>query len=89
MHMAILEARKGIRHGHGGPFGAVIVKDGEVIGKGHNEVVKNNDPTCLCILHHILWCNNQYVLMIFHRKLADKYSRPFSTLLKHKLPHEL
>ena len=46
MHLAILEARKGIRHGHGGPFGAVIVKDGEVIGKGHNEVVKNNDPTC-------------------------------------------
>ena len=46
MHMAILEARKGIRKGHGGPFGAVIVKNGEVIGKGHNEVVKNNDPTC-------------------------------------------
>lgn len=46
MKMAINEARKGIRNGHGGPFGAVIVKDGEVIGKGHNQVVKNNDPTC-------------------------------------------
>ena len=44
--MAINEARKGIRNGHGGPFGAVIVKDGEVIGKGHNQVIKNNDPTC-------------------------------------------
>ena len=32
MRMAINEARKGIRAGHGGPFGAVIVKDGEVIG---------------------------------------------------------
>ena len=31
---------------HGGPFGCVIVKDGEVVGKGHNEVIKNNDPTC-------------------------------------------
>lgn len=46
MRMAINEARKGIRAGHGGPFGAVIVKNGEVIGKGHNQVVKNNDPTC-------------------------------------------
>lgn len=44
--MAINEARKGIRAGHGGPFGAVIVKDGVVVGKGHNQVVKNNDPTC-------------------------------------------
>ena len=46
MKMAINEAKKGITHGHGGPFGAVIVKDGEVVGKGHNQVVKNNDPTC-------------------------------------------
>ena len=33
MHLAILEARKGIRNGHGGPFGSVIVKDGEVIAE--------------------------------------------------------
>lgn len=46
MHMAIKEARKGIQNGHGGPFGAVIVKDGIVVGKGHNQVIKNNDPTC-------------------------------------------
>ena len=46
MRMAINEARKGIRSGHGGPFGAVIVKDGVVVGKGHNQVLKNNDPTC-------------------------------------------
>ncbi len=46
MRMAINEAKKGIRNGHGGPFGAVIVKDGVVVGKGHNQVVKNNDPTC-------------------------------------------
>ena len=45
MKIAIQEARKGIHSGHGGPFGAVIVKDGKVIGKGHNRVVKNNDPT--------------------------------------------
>ena len=46
MKMAINEAKKGIRNGHGGPFGAVIVKNDEVIAKGHNQVVKNNDPTC-------------------------------------------
>lgn len=46
MKLAIGEARKGIRAGHGGPFGCVIVRDGEVVGKGHNEVVRQHDPTC-------------------------------------------
>ena len=46
MNLAINEAIKGINSGHGGPFGAVIVKDGKVISKGHNRVVVNNDPTC-------------------------------------------
>ncbi len=45
MKMAIAEARKGIRNGHGGPFGAVIVKDNKVVAKGHNLVLKTNDPT--------------------------------------------
>ena len=46
MKIAINEAKKGISNGHGGPFGAVIVKDGVIVGKGHNQVIKNNDPTC-------------------------------------------
>ena len=46
MQIAIEEAKKGICAGHGGPFGAVIVKDGKIVGRGHNMVVKNNDPTC-------------------------------------------
>jgi tRNA(Arg) A34 adenosine deaminase TadA len=29
----------------GGVFGAVVVKDGKIIGKGYNQVVKHNDPT--------------------------------------------
>ena len=45
MNLAIKEAKKGIEHQHGGPFGAVIVKDGIVISKGHNHVIINNDPT--------------------------------------------
>ena len=46
MKAAIEEAENGIHAGDGGPFGCVIVKDGEIIGKGHNEVVKRKDPTC-------------------------------------------
>ena len=44
--MAIDEAKSGVDAGDGGPFGAVIVKDGEVIGKGHNNVIRLQDPTC-------------------------------------------
>lgn len=46
MRMAVEEAENGIRSGHGGPFGCVIVKEGKVIGRGHNEVIKRKDPTC-------------------------------------------
>lgn len=45
MQMAIDEATEGILNGHGGPFGAVIVKNGSVIGKGHNMVLVNHDST--------------------------------------------
>ena len=43
---AIEEAREGIHQNHGGPFGSVIVRDGEIIGRGHNHVLSNNDSTC-------------------------------------------
>lgn len=46
MEEAIEEARQGIQNGHGGPFGSVIVKNGKIVGRGHNRVLKNNDPTC-------------------------------------------
>lgn len=46
MKTAIEEAEAGIRSGHGGPFGCVIVKNGDIVGQGHNEVLKNQDPTC-------------------------------------------
>ena len=42
---AIELSRKGMEKGQGGPFGCVVVKDGEIIGEGHNEVLKQNDPT--------------------------------------------
>ena len=45
MAEAIREALDGISHGHGGPFGSVIVRDGEIVGRGHNKVLKNHDPS--------------------------------------------
>ena len=45
MQHAIEAARKGMESGMGGPFGAVIVKDGEIIAVAHNEVLGTNDPT--------------------------------------------
>ncbi|MBP6922109.1 nucleoside deaminase [Candidatus Dojkabacteria bacterium] len=46
MKLAIDEAREGIRHDHGGPFGVVIVKDGVVLSKAHNTVLRDQDSTC-------------------------------------------
>lgn len=46
MAMAIKEAEKGIHAGDGGPFGCVIVKNGKVVGSGHNCVVVKHDATC-------------------------------------------
>ncbi|AZZ36936.1 tRNA-specific adenosine deaminase [Bdellovibrio sp. qaytius] len=44
MKRAIELSKNNISHG-GGPFGAVIVKDGKIIGEGFNKVTANNDPT--------------------------------------------
>jgi tRNA(Arg) A34 adenosine deaminase TadA len=45
MQEAIDMAKKGMQNNEGGPFGAVIVKNGEIIGKGNNKVTSTNDPT--------------------------------------------
>ena len=45
MQMAIEEGFKNIQNGEGGPFGAVIVRHGEVIARAHNKVLLTNDPT--------------------------------------------
>lgn len=42
---AIELARVGVKNKEGGPFGAVVVKDGQIIGFGNNKVLKENDPT--------------------------------------------
>lgn len=45
MRRAIELGRRSMEAGEGGPFGAVIVKNGEIIGEGWNQVIATNDPT--------------------------------------------
>ncbi|MBS1551122.1 MAG: nucleoside deaminase [Bacteroidetes bacterium] len=42
---AISLSKENIKNATGGPFGAVIVKDGEIISGGSNQVTTHNDPT--------------------------------------------
>lgn len=42
---AIQLAREGMKAGQGGPFGSVVVREGEIIGRGCNQVTSTNDPT--------------------------------------------
>lgn len=45
MKRAIELAQLSIDSGAGGPFGAVIVKNGQIVGEGSNQVTSTNDPT--------------------------------------------
>lgn len=45
LKLAIREADKGMNTDQGGPFGAIIVLNREIIGRGNNRVIHDNDPT--------------------------------------------
>jgi guanine deaminase len=45
MHLAIRLATENVQKGAGGPFGAVVVKNGEIVATGVNTVTSVNDPT--------------------------------------------
>jgi tRNA(Arg) A34 adenosine deaminase TadA len=45
MRRAIALALENVRTGRGGPFAALVAKDGKVIGEGANSVTITNDPT--------------------------------------------
>jgi tRNA(Arg) A34 adenosine deaminase TadA len=45
MREAIKLAEDGMRSGRGGPFGCVVVRRGEIVGRGSNRVTSTNDPT--------------------------------------------
>jgi cytosine deaminase len=72
LHEAISEARKGLAEG-GIPIGSVLVFDGEIIGRGHNQRLQARSP----ILHAEIDC-----LRSAGRRKADEYRRMilYSTL---------
>jgi guanine deaminase len=45
LRRAILIADENVAAGRGGPFGAVVVKDGAILAEGTNLVTSTNDPT--------------------------------------------
>ncbi|MBE7685228.1 tRNA-specific adenosine deaminase [Tenacibaculum piscium] len=45
MSEAIKSALKGMQNNEGGPFGCIVVKNGEIVGIGNNKVTSTNDPT--------------------------------------------
>ncbi len=45
MARAISLAANNVNSNNGGPFGAVVVKDGKIVGEGGNKVTVHNDPT--------------------------------------------
>lgn len=45
MSLAVEVSLQGMQAGEGGPFGCIIVKGDEVIGRGNNQVLTSNDPT--------------------------------------------
>ena len=45
MHEAVREARQTMTRGLGKPFGAVVVRDGVIVGRGANVIFQSQDPT--------------------------------------------
>lgn len=45
MNLAVNRAKETMRNNYGGPFGAVIVKDGKIVAVSSNTVLRDNDPT--------------------------------------------
>ena len=45
MRKAIELSRNGMKNNDGGPFGAIVVKNGKIVGQGNNKVTSTNDPT--------------------------------------------
>jgi len=72
MRKAFEEALNGIKSEEGGPFGAVIVQDGKIVGKGHNTVLKDLDPTAHAEINAIREAANK--LGLVHLKNAVLYT---------------
>ncbi len=72
LKQAVQEGLKGVKSGAGGPFGAVMVKDGKVIAKAHNMVLKTKDPTAHAEINVIRKASKR--LKTFDLSSCDLYS---------------
>ncbi len=72
MKEAFKEAFQGMRNNEGGPFGAVVVINGKIIGRGHNIVTSSNDPTAHAEVVAIR--NACQTLGVFHLPEATIYA---------------
>lgn len=66
MQRAIQLSLENVRSGRGGPFAAVVVKDGDIIGEGANQVTATNDPSA----HAEVLAIRQACRRVQHFKLA-------------------
>ena len=64
---AVRLARENVATGRGGPFGAVIVKDGKIIARGCNQVLGTHDPT----MHAEVDAIRQACKQVRHFELTD------------------
>jgi tRNA(Arg) A34 adenosine deaminase TadA len=65
MRRAIELAQSGVDSNQGGPFGCVIVRDGEIVGEGCNRVPSTNDPTAHAEIVAIREaCNNLHTFQL-------------------------
>ena len=72
MDVAIDLSDDNFEKNYGGPFGACIVKDGKIIGKGINRVIKNNDPTAHAEIVAIRnACKNLGIDIMIEDKVTD------------------
>jgi len=72
MQEAVRLAQETMRAGKGGPFGAVIVKAGQIVGRGANQVLGTNDPTAHAEVQAIRAASRQ--LGQFHLKGCEIYT---------------
>lgn len=72
--MAIEEAYKAVESGHGRPFGAVIVRNDEILSSCHNMVVRNADPTAHAEITAIREVKLTIVIFSIKKYLVDLWN---------------
>ena len=72
MDAAVEAAREGMTRGDGGPFGAVIVRDGKILSRAWNRVIRDQDPTAHAEVNAIREACR--VLGRFHLEACDLYT---------------